>query len=195
MKILSKGKDYYDYLTGIYGIDEKLVLDRRNSDARYNPEYLRFYIAGYIIEGIYQDKQFYYGEKLKELEYDKSIKKIWLSRHNKRDYYKSIEIKYGSEGYKKLDWIYLEPVKDSENINQKENCPVLLKYWNKYHKFPYLKEYDLQKFIPAETIYQWLSEWLGNQITLKEKSPELSNDNKIESKGFDKKRSFRNKMK
>jgi hypothetical protein len=27
MKIISKIKDYYDYLQGIYGIDEKLVLD------------------------------------------------------------------------------------------------------------------------------------------------------------------------
>lgn len=31
MKILTsrKNKDYYDYLTGIYGIDEKVVFDRR----------------------------------------------------------------------------------------------------------------------------------------------------------------------
>ena len=32
MKILTprNNKDYYDYLTGIYGIDEKVVFDRRN---------------------------------------------------------------------------------------------------------------------------------------------------------------------
>ena len=31
MKILTprNNKDYYDYLTGIYGIDEKVVFDRR----------------------------------------------------------------------------------------------------------------------------------------------------------------------
>ena len=27
MKIISKYKDYYDYLQGIYGVDEKLILD------------------------------------------------------------------------------------------------------------------------------------------------------------------------
>lgn len=32
MKILTprNNKDYYDYLTGIYGMDEKVVYDRRN---------------------------------------------------------------------------------------------------------------------------------------------------------------------
>jgi hypothetical protein len=32
MKILSKHKDYYDYLQGIYGIDEKMVYDRRSDN-------------------------------------------------------------------------------------------------------------------------------------------------------------------
>lgn len=32
MKIISGGKkDYYDYLQGIYGIDDLVVYDRRNS--------------------------------------------------------------------------------------------------------------------------------------------------------------------
>ena len=33
MKILNGGKkDYYDYLAGIYGIDEDIVYDRSNGD-------------------------------------------------------------------------------------------------------------------------------------------------------------------
>lgn len=31
MKIIDKKKDYYDYLSGIYGIDDKVVYDRRGS--------------------------------------------------------------------------------------------------------------------------------------------------------------------
>lgn len=31
MKIIDNKKDYYDYLSGIYGIDELIVFDRRNS--------------------------------------------------------------------------------------------------------------------------------------------------------------------
>lgn len=32
MKIISKHKDYYDYMCHIHGVDNKLVLDRRDSD-------------------------------------------------------------------------------------------------------------------------------------------------------------------
>lgn len=32
MKIITKHKDYYDYISGVYGIDEKVVYDRRNHD-------------------------------------------------------------------------------------------------------------------------------------------------------------------
>ena len=31
MKIIDKKKDYYDYLSGIYGIDDKVVYDRRGA--------------------------------------------------------------------------------------------------------------------------------------------------------------------
>ena len=31
MKIIDNKKDYYDYLSGIYGIDELIVFDRRGS--------------------------------------------------------------------------------------------------------------------------------------------------------------------
>ena len=38
MKILSprNNKDYYDYLTGIYGMDEKAVFDRRKKTSFRN---------------------------------------------------------------------------------------------------------------------------------------------------------------
>ena len=31
MKIIDNKKDYYDYLSGVYGIDELIVFDRRGS--------------------------------------------------------------------------------------------------------------------------------------------------------------------
>lgn len=39
MKIISQYKDYYDYLIGFYGIDEKIVLDRRKFN-KYNGPYI-----------------------------------------------------------------------------------------------------------------------------------------------------------
>lgn len=197
MLIISKFKDYYDYLTGIYGIDNKLVLDRRdNYNDNFPNEYLRFFIAGYIVEGLYQNNQFYYGESLKQFALRNQGHKIWLSKHYKRDYDKSIEVEFiVHETSKKHEWIYLEPVKDINNKNIEENCTILLEeYWSngELYKNPILKNYNLGSFIKAETIYQWLTEWLSNQISNKEKLEPMTNEEKILSKGFDKITSFRN---
>lgn len=63
MKIISKYKDYYDYLQGIWGMDERLILDRTlfSTTPDYNNKYyqfphielIRFYICGNVVEGIY----------------------------------------------------------------------------------------------------------------------------------------------
>lgn len=83
MKIISKYKDYYDYLSGIYGIDEKIVLDRTISKNSPNVEFyshwnrkIVLYIAGYVIECLCIDGKFYYGEDLKEFEIPKNEKKV-----------------------------------------------------------------------------------------------------------------------
>ena len=56
MKIISKYKDYYDYLVGTYGEDPKLILDRRegfilskdSTECKY-----QLYICGKIIDIYY----------------------------------------------------------------------------------------------------------------------------------------------
>ena len=70
MKIISKFKDYYDYLSGIYGIDEKLVLDRTNFTPTlkyYNNDHyslVRFIICDKMIEGIWNGNEFIYGNEI-----------------------------------------------------------------------------------------------------------------------------------
>jgi hypothetical protein len=75
MKILSKYKDYYDYLTGIYGEDPLIILDRRSYkkiDLEYKgwkhrlfnvPQIYTFslIIGNFYIEGIKYGDSFYYG--------------------------------------------------------------------------------------------------------------------------------------
>ncbi len=194
MKIISKYKDYYDYLSGIYGIDEKLILDRREKDDYMLPTLgkITIYIAGYIIEGMVKESgNIFYGDSLRSYIIEKPIWK-WLSKHHKRDYTKSFDIKYKNHN----EWYYLEPIKDLKNINEKHNCPILIDTPYGIKKYPMLSTLKLPSFLPAETIYQWLSEWLSTQITNKEKQiKELPNSLKIENKGFDKKKSFRPKMK
>lgn len=199
MKIIDKrgNKDYYDYLAGIYGIDEKLILDRRNKDDFYLSQGIfRLYIGGYMVEGLHIDNKFYYGEDLLQFEIKDTRARRWLSKHYVRDYDKSIEISYNTYGINHSAWVYLEEVKDIENINNKENCPILYKEYQNKNKFPTLKSFNLSSFIAAEEIYKWLESWLSARITVKENiSIELTNAEKILNKGFDKKRSFRPKSK
>ena len=193
MYIISKYKDYYDYLTGIYGIDKKLVLDRRDSESLYMPSIdtkIVLYIAGYIVEGWCTNDKLYFGKDLYKF---KNKHQSYLpSRHWKRDYNKSIYIGEGMSA----SWIYTEAVKDKDNINIKENCPILYSYWNKYKKYPQLSKFNLASFIPPETIYKWIEEWLSARITDKETHIDTRDDvSKLQDKGFDKKYSFRPKIK
>jgi len=204
MYILSKYKDYYDYLMGIYGVDKKLILDRRNSESFLLPETgkIIFYIAGYVIECLVNNDTFYYGDALKPFIMDKFKTKKWwkgwkwLSSHKLRNYEKSYHIKFIGKYNIEEDWYYLEPEIDLEKINIKYNCPILIKTSYGISKYPKLATLKLPTFVPSEMIYEMLSGWLSQQITDKEKqTKDIPDSLKIESKGFDKKRSFRPKMK
>lgn len=193
MKIIDKRKDYYDYLTGVYGVDEKLILDRRSMDAPLCFSVFKLYIAGYIIEGLDLKGKFYYGEDLRQFQINKKVNRLWLSTHWKRDYESSIEIEYGQN--KLHSWIYIKPIVDKDEINNRFGCPILIEGFETVYKFPLLKNFNLASFIPPETIYKWLEKWLSNRISKLEYSKELPNDLKIESKGFDKITSFRPNIK
>ena len=57
MKIISKYKDYYDYLSGVWGIDPLIVLDRTSYDhlvplnRGFGNEEYQFFICGKMISG------------------------------------------------------------------------------------------------------------------------------------------------
>ena len=202
MSIISKYKDYYDYLQGIYGIDEKLILDRRSYiGLPYTPssQKLIFYIAGYIIEGYWDEDVNIctFGTDL--VKFDRHTNKCYIPPlRTNRDYSKSIWLHGKQFGWLYGgDWYYTNLVKDVNNTNEQENCPILLKSWSngRFIKYPILKDFNLPSYISAEKMYNMLSEWLSNQITKREQISEMSDVLKIESKGFDTKRSFRPKMK
>ena len=93
MKILSNFKDYYDYLQGIYGVDDKLILNRQEQTPKtfdindYSvmgeftkkikgiPQYeyysdfqvVRFSIADYLVEGMAYQGRILFGEELEFL--------------------------------------------------------------------------------------------------------------------------------
>jgi len=209
MRILSKYKDYYDYLSGIYGEDPKLILDRRdfdNNTYRFldnKIDYITLFICGYRIEGVYKNGNFYYGNNL--LEISKGIKenkksKYWLVWSNK--YYEALYYIFPDGRFE--DYILGEIVEDKDKINEKYDCPILLQSsigrrsdQINVEKWPILGDLGLASYIQPEKIYQWLVDWLSQRETDKEQQRDinLTDNQKIENKGFSNKRSFRPKMK
>jgi hypothetical protein len=195
MKIISKYKDYYDYLSGIWGIDEKVVLDRRTPYEEFlhcldRDRYSLFYlcicdIAYNLLVGngiIKIDKQlldlegFYFDEKNNRINYN----------HKLYDFRTPIELN------KKTD------------INNQLNCPIVLSSYSSHWvslnivksekdwiKFPKLSGLKVASILPAEDIYKQLYSWLSkrNESNVVDSRNDVE---KLTSAGFDKKTSFRN---
>lgn len=189
MRIISKFKDYYDYLQGIYGIDEKLILDRTEyTPMVYKPSglsYSEIIIGDYLIHGLWYNDNIYYGEEIETLNIITFDKRFYQSVDDKKDYYL---IKHGNFGYLK---ILKEPMLLTDSPAYIHNCPILIKNWDGYKKNPILKEYLLNKVYSPFEIWLLLSEFLGKLNTNYIQSIQ-SNTEKIISHGFDLKTSFRN---
>jgi hypothetical protein len=206
MKIISKYKDYYDYLQGVYGIDPLLILDRRDnsffSPQGCNEEVITLFIGGYKIEGFLRDGVFYYGENLKliGIETFPSSFSYYQSRFNEKKLDECVYIKSHSSFRINECLVNKTIIKDSFNYNERENCAILfattLTNQYEFYKFPRLSDFKLGSFVSAEEVYKMTSSWLSLQITKEENKPDLRDDvQKLEGKGFDKKTSFRPKMK
>ena len=217
MKILSKYKDYYDYLTGIYGEDPLIVLDRRNHQQpiwRFNhkhgyinePQSLKhtLFIGGWIVDFIHYGDKFYYGEEILQIP-DLKLKENYYLGFNENIY--SNELKndfwiFHQDCNSNPIKIFKKPIKINFQFNFSEVITLIKFDYNyKLEKYdciiicPYLKLSDIQlnKFISAETIYQWIYDYISESNSKKEQHIDLRTDiQKLEGKGFDKKISFRN---
>lgn len=185
MKIISKFKDYYDYISGIYGEDPLKVLDRRDFYSLLYPEKeTKIYFCGEIyIKGVsenihedpYKKGKYFYGEN----------GKIW------RSVYKDIEILY-----KDSDIVWFKPIIQNKHYELKpekdNNKPYyFLTGWkDRKGKFPILKDIQFDKIMKPQDAYLAIE----NYISKKDTEPDTDPNNMIryEQKGFDTKTSFRN---
>lgn len=205
MKILSKYKDYYDYLSGIWGEDPKLTLDRREFDEpeffSTHPQKIRLYICGQIIEGFWDGEKFYFGEALIKFgKVNDPSKHRWFFVRESHDDTKYVSFEFkGNHEFARTEHynVNIEPCIDTKNVNVKENCPILMgKYTDKYYRYPILSKMNVGSMLKPEVIYQMLIDWLSERNNKAENRPDTRNDvEKLLSKGFDKKNSFRPKIK
>ena len=217
MKIISPYKDYYDYLSGIYGEDPLIILDRRNhQQPNWIPNYHNNFkdcpiaekytlqIGNYIVDFIFYDNKFYYGEEILK------IPTLSLKENNRYGIYDNI---YSNE-LKNDFWVFLQeynskflkifkkPIKIHFNSNFPEIISLLKieEYYDFHNRefkilanYPKLSDMNLNKFIKAETVYQWIYDYISEKNLEKEIHDDKRSDiEKLQSFGFDKKSSFRN---
>lgn len=209
MLIQSKFKDYYDYLAGIWGVDEKLVLDRTKFTPKLAPfkdyDKVTLYICDYKIQGLAMKGEILWGDEM--LPYIKKDYKTGLPKEDKGkpdsywmkgfEGYEHVWTIDLPERYRPWNWktyyILKHPVKieGSTSPNQIENCPILLSRWDgDYEHNPILKDLNFHQHTPAEVIWIKLTEWLAKKHE-EVVQDTRTNKEKILSNGFDLKTSFR----
>lgn len=196
MKIISKFKDYYDYLQGVYGVDEKLVLDRTKFYKKlpYSLDGVvsTIHVGEWVVQGFWRKGEIYYADQVKQFANERTPG--WSSGgYNPNDYWFITTSVY--------TWKCLKNPMDlgDKSPTWKEDYPILLEYIDnsskksiKYIKCPILKDYKVNKILPGKQVWLLLSEWLGKQITKKEPVVPVGDDKvRIISAGFDIKKSFR----
>lgn len=209
MKVLSKYKDFYDYLVGTYGHDPLVVYDRRDGvvtkpnyegngmglypyDKVTSPDEKTFYICGTKYTLYYYKNNVYHTiDELVELH------KLLLKDGNN-----PILDNYSWKGVEGSAKRYYKRYNGKTNVNDEQEQPVLVIDQGGYHNgreyvdatyhLVNLAPYKLARYIPADKMFQDVYSFLSK---LKDEViPNNQSDiEKVVSHGFDKKISFRHR--
>jgi hypothetical protein len=201
MKIITKNKDYYDFLQGIYGVDEKIILDRTKYPTIhfkdlifFNYLYITLFVGDYMVCFAINKEGKIFHKKEDFLNSKDFIEKTYFVYDKETIYH---------VGEKRDTCIHFK--EGIKFIGEKSPCynfnfPIVFQTseirFNKdrdYSPNLCLSDFNLGKIIPPHDIYLMIQEFLSKQLTPKENSKStLTNDEKILSHGFDLKESFRN---
>lgn len=202
MRIISKHKDYYDYMVGIYGIDPLVIYDRRE------PEFIKFEPQGDITQINFIKKHEFHicNKKLIIFEYKNELyhkpdtllilnKKLIKDGHGKHTlwyhnawWYQKILI----NSNKNEGQLIYDHYNEKSKLNKKLRLPVILNQ-NGTHYLPLLKSYKFHKVIAADELYKKIyafQSWLVDNPPIPNKQTDLE---KLDSHGFDRKKSFRHR--
>jgi hypothetical protein len=178
MKIISKHKDYYDYLQGEFGIDEKIVYTRNCypfciKDNDFTDSKYAFAICGRV----------YFVEQNEDGDWDNV------------EYFKEFKnrLKKGKFEFTNLNKITNEPILMlTAGIGWISDENDFLNNINHF-RVPLLKNSPIPSLISPKEMWQLVYNFLSQQISDKETTVILSDKEKIVNKGFDLKSSFRGK--
>jgi hypothetical protein len=197
MKIISKYKDYYDYLQGIYGIDEKIIYRRVINNPTNLPEEKTSYKPYFLFDP--------YSNANKIIPYTfaicgKMYTVVWCAGKIVTSIdelsTRIDELGLANNVVKSTYMKGSEYFGASTKINDETNCPIVLlntDYWGRVNSSqnilnPKLSDFEFNRVLPPEELYLAISQFLSREPEIMDTR---TNEMKIESYGFDKKTSFR----
>lgn len=193
MKIISKYKDYYDYMVSKYGIDPLIVYDRTAQHTLLNKEwYSESYMTSPNITNIcicgeqyhiltYNMIHYHTKEELLILNdiLEKENKALLFSRDNK--WYGGGKWNYGIDRYLKMN-------NHKTDDNEKYGLPVCTDDGVLIR----LTDYGIQKYISADDMFLKISSYISKQKDIDITNNQTDKE-KLLSHGFDNKKSFRHR--
>ncbi|MCU0436700.1 MAG: hypothetical protein MUC49_02225 [Raineya sp.] len=189
MKIISNYKDYYDYLQGVWGVDEKIVYKREPIYNDYPKGLYSFHIVGKWYMGYFDGQKWIYDfEELYEFNRGKRL--VAQGDDTLHNYL----FNFSPFGFKN-ELITDFPKSDK---NEKYKMPVLLYKYDclsvfsshtTSSRYPLLQNTFIPKILPPEQIFIQISNFIAPKDLDIQNSP--TDLNRFEGKGFDKKTSFR----
>ena len=197
MKILSKRKDYYDYLVGKYGIDEMIVYDRRDCTVLAHDEYNRAFSRKKLYGDAPKHEETVYRKGRRArimvgdvteliITYGRKTRKFIVERYLDED--GNLCIDHKEAPLDSLDFM------DCGKDREKKEAPIFIRTkWTIEMNIdnPILDGTWLTGYISPEEIYTEVYNYLLMK-NAKKIEDNRSDVEKMESKGFDKVSSFRN---
>ena len=212
MRILDKTKEFYDYIVSQYGIDNQIILDRRNKEEHYFPNDIHNWVFNYLWNtSLHFVLEVGYVQYLFQVDYvegkiqNVNLVKIFESACQIIDYQAEFQkINRSKSTYKLKIRKYLTSYTTNfynveslhRAINHKEITIDTLRFDQLSNisvrkNKEYVNLNPFAKFLDPEEVYQQIYNYLISKKDIKIEDTR-SDVQKLESKGFDKKTSFRN---
>lgn len=209
MIIISKRKDFYDYLTGIYGIDEKKVLRRIpdiTGDEMFYTKSHQEDVKSYLTDGrnlrrfgLFLDDcvfNIYIANKMyRVLRVSKDKYEPMMFHKTYTDFYGNRQTRAAYKITDKENYTYFIPTEK----NKLSRKPIAISYARDIYRkgifdeTPILSTFGLTGILDAVEVYSEIDMFLGwlndNPCNIKE----LEDKDKIVAHGFDKRVSFRHR--
>jgi len=217
MYILDKYKDYYDYVSGIYGVDKSITFDRRGSNPineleyigtlhRYNPN-----VFSYKEDAIFLALEVGYVQylfKYSDFKYKKVIDKYGLISYRLDTYKCELVRTYKDNKHyfeKEISIVPYHPEYHFDWKHGRKNGNFTLYEYEHFSNGnyetkdvipnPILKDTAITTYILADEVWKELLTYISSKGNDKVVDIVNSDIQKIENHGFDKKSSFRNPIK